>query len=74
MAPSINDQVGACIYILHMLLQRMELQRPGMLQELAQGISADRTAASTANVDGIFAEALRIVNLAQGQMQQASAD
>ncbi|WP_404993828.1 hypothetical protein [Cupriavidus pauculus] len=69
------NQVGASVYILHMLLQRLESQQPGMLLEMAEGIVADQTAASATDggkkLDPVFLEALRIVNLARAQLQRA---
>lgn len=69
-----DNQVGACVYILHMLLQRLESERPGMLLDIAAGIAADQAAAGTTEsgktVDGVFSEALRIVKLAHAQLQQ----
>ncbi|PLP97485.1 hypothetical protein [Cupriavidus pauculus] len=71
-----DDQVGACVYILHMLLQRLESQRPGMLLQMTEGISADQAAASATEsgkrLDSVFSEALRMVNLAQAQLQGAN--
>lgn len=71
-----DNQVGACVYILHILLQRLEFERPGMLHEMAEGIAADQAAASVTEsgkkVDGIFLEALRMVNLAQEQLQHVN--
>lgn len=74
MNSSQDNQIGACVYILHMLLQRLESERPGMLKDLATGIATDRAAAgdtaSGKEVDGVFSEALRIVNLAHTQLRQ----
>lgn len=72
MNSSQDHQVGACVYILHMLLQRLESERPGMLKDLATGIAADRAAAgdTVSGKDGVFSEALRIVNLAHAQLRQ----
>ncbi|MBU65207.1 MAG: hypothetical protein CL858_07105 [Cupriavidus sp.] len=75
MSSAQDNQVGACVYILHMLLQRLESQQPGMLLEMAEGIGADQTAASATErgkkLDPVFSEALRIVNLARAQLQRA---
>jgi len=74
MNSSHGNQVGACVYILHMLLQRLESERPGMLKDLATGIAADRAAAGDTvrgkEVDGVFSEALRIVDLAHAQLRR----
>jgi len=76
MSSTQDNQVGACVYILHMLLQRLESDRPGMLLEMAEGITADQASASGTesgkNVDGIFLEALRMVNLAKAQLQHVN--
>lgn len=75
MSSTQDNQVGACVYVLHMLLQRLESQRPGMLVEMAEGIVADQTAASVTEsgktLGPVFSEALRMVNLAQAQLQSA---
>lgn len=76
MSSTQDNQVGACVYILHMLLQRLESDRPGMLLEMAEGIAADQASASVTEsgkkVDGIFLEALRMVNLAKAQLQHVN--
>jgi len=73
MSSTQDNQVGACVYILHMLLQRLESDRPGMLLEMAEGIAADQASASVNESgkkgDGVFLEALRMVNLAKAQLQ-----
>ncbi|PWK37792.1 hypothetical protein [Cupriavidus plantarum] len=74
MNSSTKNQTAACVYILHMLLQRLESERPGMLKDIAAGIAADQAAAgateSGKRMDGVFTEALRMVNLAQVQLRQ----
>ncbi|GJG98533.1 hypothetical protein [Cupriavidus pauculus] len=76
MSSTKDNQAGACVYILHLLLQRLESDRPGMLLEMAEGIAADHAAASVTEsgkkADGIFLEALRMVNLAQAQLQHVN--
>lgn len=35
-----DHRLGACVYLLHGLLQRLELQQPGLLAGMAEGRSA----------------------------------
>jgi hypothetical protein len=78
-----NDlRVGACVYLLHGLLQRLEQQQPGLIADLADGVANDRAAmnpaASVAAAHGceIADEALRMLRLMSDQVsftQQPSA-
>ena len=68
-------QAGASVYILHMLLQRLEAKHPGLVQELLDGAKADQTAFSAQDkklegVSQIFDEAIAILALVQAQNQK----
>lgn len=63
-----TDEVtaAACRYLIASLLPRLERFHPGLVAELRSGIVADRTAmaasgALSPQVDGVVAEALRIL-------------
>ncbi len=44
-----NDlRIGACVYLLHGLLQRLEQQQPGLIASLADGVASDRAAMNPA--------------------------
>ena len=71
-----NDDArrDAGILILHMLLQRLEQQQPGLMQGMIDGILGDRAAMpTTTESDGyprrVGDEALRILRLANDQMK-----
>ncbi|CAG2134137.1 hypothetical protein LMG31506_01311 [Cupriavidus yeoncheonensis] len=71
-----DPRLGACAYLIHMLLQRAEQCQPGLLDSLLGGVSADRDAvraqgAAPAGVDAIFAETLRMLELASAQLKAA---
>jgi hypothetical protein len=64
----------AGIFILHMLLQRLEQQQPGLMEGMIDGILRDRAAMpATIESDGyprrVGDEALRILKLANDQMK-----
>ena len=63
---------AACRYLLAGLLPRLERFHPGIVAELRSGIAADRTAmaasgALSPQVDGVVAEALRILELSEAK-------
>ncbi len=67
-------RIGACAYLLHMLLQRAEQQQPGMLDALIRGVTADRDGAQARGLAdpraaGVFDEALRMLELANDQIR-----
>ncbi|MCG5262098.1 hypothetical protein EM868_12995 [Cupriavidus gilardii] len=67
-------RIGACVYLLHMLLQRAEQQQPGMLDALMRGVAADRDGAQVQGLAdphtaGVFDEALRMLELANDQLK-----
>ena len=76
-APSSPDiQVGACVYILHGLLQRLEARDPGLVVEMLSGLRADYAAAST-HVGlpelnrQVYEEAIRMIELVHHHNQMA---
>lgn len=67
-------RIGACVYLLHMLLQRAEQQQPGLLDTLMRAVAADRDSAQAQGlpdprITGVFDEALRMLELANDQLQ-----
>lgn len=70
MPPATTDTADACIYLLHMLLQRLDPQQPGLVAELLAGAQADRAAVLTSNPDqplSIFDTAIQILERIQAQ-------
>lgn len=74
---SIDPRIGACVYLLHGLLQRLEQQQPGLIADMTEGIRGDRAAmdpessASAAQGCQIADEALRMLQLMTAQLTQA---
>ena len=71
-----GTKAAACAYVLHILLQRLEEIRPGLVLELLQGVKSDRTAvesngAMSEPVGSIFREAERMLELIHAQNQMA---
>lgn len=74
-----NDpRIGACVYLIHGLLQRLEKQQAGLLAEITLGAASDRAAMnperSLSEKKGceIADEALRMLRLMTAQMTLAS--
>ncbi|MCG6199973.1 hypothetical protein [Psychromonas antarctica] len=66
-----NPKIEACVYILTALLQRLEREKTGLIEDIIKGVEADQNAlpdniANTDKIDAIFCEALKILNLAGG--------
>ncbi|WP_395027820.1 hypothetical protein [Comamonas odontotermitis] len=78
MNQSTDPRIGACVYLLHGLLQRLERQQPGLLAEMTEGILRDRSAMDPASSSAAAAgyqvadEALRMLQLMNAQLIQAS--
>lgn len=71
MPGSDDPTAAACRYVLVALLQRLDAQHAGLVDDLRSGIAADRAAAIqsgglAAHVDATFTEAARILQLAKG--------
>lgn len=67
-------KAGACVYILHMLLQRLENSSPGLVEGLLEGAAADRDAikrsgAMTESLEGVFEETLGLLERVHAQNQ-----
>ncbi len=67
-----DAQAGACTYILHMLLQRLEITQPGIVEELLNGAKADQAAFNAQetkpeNAVQIFKEAIAALELIYAQ-------
>lgn len=74
-----DPRIGACVYLLHGLLQRLDQQRPGLLAEMMEAVSHDRAAMrpeeSPSAAQGVLVadEALRMLRLMDAQRKLASA-
>jgi hypothetical protein len=70
-----DARIGACVYLLHGLLQRLEQERPGLIAHLTEGVANDRAAmnpeasASAAHGCEIADEALRMLRLMSAQLK-----
>jgi len=70
-----DPRIGACVYLLHGLLQRLDQQQPGLIADLTKGVARDRaamepdTSASAAHGCEIADEALRMLRLMSGQLR-----
>ena len=65
----------ACIYILTVLLQRMETEKPGLIPEIIDGIKSDQSNMSEninnkEHVESIFNEALTMLERAHSLTEQ----
>lgn len=61
-----NAKADAALYLLTGLLQRLNAERPGMLEEMIAGVEGDQAALpdnieNRAHVDKIFNEALELL-------------
>ncbi|WP_265923276.1 hypothetical protein [Cupriavidus nantongensis] len=73
-----DPRLGACCYLLHLLLQRTELGQPGFLDQLIAGVAADRDgmaqdAPGREDALPVFDEALRMLGVASEQLKQTGA-
>jgi len=70
-----DPRIGACVYLLHGLLQRLEQQRPGLIADMTEGVANDRAAmnpeasGSAAHGCEIADEALRMLRLMSEQLK-----
>ena len=75
--PSKDPRIGACVYLLHGLLQRLDQQQPGLIADMTEGVARDRAAmnpdasASAAHGCEIADEALRMLRLMSEQLKLA---
>ncbi len=65
-----GTKAQACAYILHMLLQRLEAQQPGLVQDMLLGAKADLASVSDQenmpeSVSKVFDEAISILESIQ---------
>jgi len=72
-----DPRLGACCYLLHMLLQRTEMTRPGFLDQLIRGVTADRDgmpqdAPGREDALLVFEETLRMLTSASDQLKEAA--
>jgi hypothetical protein len=69
-----DPRIGACVYLLHGLLQRLEQQQPGLIAGVTEGMLHDRASmnpeASKSAAHGceIADEALRMLRLMSEQL------
>lgn len=73
-----NDpRIGACVYLLHGLLQRLEMQQPGLLADMTEGALQDRAGMNpqsspfAAHGCEIADEAVRMLRLMSDQLKLA---
>lgn len=64
-----NAKADAAFYLLTGLLQRLDAERPGMLQDMIAGVESDRAALpenieDREHVEEIFDEAMKLLTLA----------
>jgi len=69
-----DARIDAGLLILHMLLQRLEQQQPGLMDGMLDGILSDRAAMAATNEPNGYSrriedEALRILRLANDQLK-----
>ena len=69
-----NAKTDACIYLLGGLLQRLELQSPGLLKEMINGVKGDQLALPNEvpekeHIEQIFIESLNILERADGLIE-----
>jgi hypothetical protein len=73
-----DPRIGACVYLLHGLLRRLEQQRPGLIADMTEGVANDRAAmnpeasASAGHGCEIADEALRVLRLMSEQLSYLS--
>lgn len=75
---NVKAKQGACIYILHMLLQRLEETHSGITKDMLNGAKADFSAveaqgAATDSAIRRFEAAIEILELINAQNQMSSA-
>ena len=68
--------VGACTYVLHMLLQRLETTHPGLVLDMLEGARADQAAVQAKGTMSeplaqVFEQAIGMLELIDAQNQQA---
>ncbi|WP_371748030.1 hypothetical protein [Cupriavidus sp. AcVe19-6a] len=70
------SRLDACAYLLHLLL-RIEVSQPGFLDDLIDGVAADRAGMpqvpDRAQALRVFDEVLRMLEFANAQMKEARA-
>jgi hypothetical protein len=76
--PDYKVRTDACVYLLHMLVQRREHDQPGYLAKVIQGVESDqqgvaRDVPDKDHIDAIFAETLRILKRAKGPFDDVAA-
>ncbi|SHJ87790.1 hypothetical protein [Halomonas caseinilytica] len=64
-----NPKADASLYLLTGLFQRLELERPGMIQEMIEGVEGDKASlpsdvGNRAYVEEVFDEALTLLKRA----------
>ncbi|MFJ4292142.1 hypothetical protein ACIP1U_20525 [Cupriavidus sp. NPDC089707] len=71
------SRLDACAYLVHLLLQRVEVNQPGFLDDLIRGVAADRAGMPEVpdreHALAVFDEVLRMLEFANAQMREARA-
>lgn len=67
-----DAKAGACAYVLHCLLQRLEVQTPGLVLDLLNGVRADHLAVEkqlslSEPVRQVFQEAIHLLERCHAQ-------
>lgn len=74
-----DAHTGACMYLLHMLLQRLDRAAPGLVEQMLDGARADRSAfrqqpAPDAAAAQVFDEAIAMLERVHAHQQMALRD
>lgn len=72
--PRTAAAVGACTYVLHMLLQRLETTHPGLVLDMLEGARADQAAVQAKGnlsepLAQVFEQAIGMLELIDAQNQ-----
>jgi len=68
-----DAKAGACAYVLHALLQRLEVGRPGLVLDLLDGVKSDKTSiesqgAMSESVSRVFDETVALLERVHAQI------
>lgn len=74
---AVDAKAGACAYVLHALLQRLELKNPGLVLDLLNGVRGDQSAVRAQGsvaepVEQIFSEAISLLERCYRQNQMST--
>ncbi len=66
---TLGAKTDACVYILHMLLQRLERSQPGIVISLLEGTKADFAACGESSSERVFTQAIAMLEMVHAQNQ-----